>query len=156
MKLDEIENSLNNVITNINKWKVQGFIPSIQVDATLNLLQNAYELLNQLNTSTPNTIPQQPIPKTPEIKLPTTKPTTELTDGYIFFNTSIQHQLLQQFIDELFWRDKTFFDNEISKFEKLTSLDDALIYIGEKYNWTPDNKPAEKFIEILDTYYSEN
>lgn len=57
------------------------------------------------------------------------------------------------YTNELFWRDETFFANEIRKFQLLDSLDEALIYIGEKYNWSANNMYAEQFISMLENYY---
>lgn len=58
------------------------------------------------------------------------------------------------FVNELFWRDELFFANEIRKFQvSIKSLDQALIYIGEKYSWSASNVYAEQFISLLENYY---
>lgn len=51
-----------------------------------------------------------------------------------------------RFIHDLFCNDESFYIGEMRKIEALTSLDDVLIYIGQKYAWTPDNATAEEFV----------
>lgn len=60
-----------------------------------------------------------------------------------------QKELQQRrFIHDLFCNDETFYNQEISKLSALTSMDDILIYIGEKYAWAPGNVSAQEFVEL--------
>lgn len=67
----------------------------------------------------------------------------------VIFGQSVSTELIDAFIMELFWRDEQFFINEVSKLSNQPSLDAALIYICEKYNWSADSVAAEKFTELL-------
>lgn len=66
------------------------------------------------------------------------------------FGQMISQQMKDNFVKELFWRDEIFFENEVEKFDRMTSFDQALIYIGEKYNWRAESDVAEQFIDLLD------
>lgn len=55
----------------------------------------------------------------------------------------------RRFIHDLFCNDETFYIGEMRKIEALSTLDDVLIYIGQKYAWTPDNATAEEFVSWI-------
>lgn len=54
-----------------------------------------------------------------------------------------------RFTHDLFCNDYTIFKNELRKINKLESLDEVLIYIGEFYNWNSENQSALEFVEIV-------
>lgn len=80
---------------------------------------------------------------------PESKPEPE-PEIVTIFGQIIPQQMKDTFVKELFWRDEIFFENEIAKFDRMTSFDQALIYIGEKYNWRAESNVAEQFIDLLD------
>lgn len=60
-----------------------------------------------------------------------------------------------RFIHDLFCNDESFYLGEMRKIEALTSLDDVLIYIGQKYAWTPQNETAEEFVAWIATRFND-
>ena len=74
--------------------------------------------------------------------------------GFTIFGVEIPDDLRDEFVNELFRNDEDFFTAEIAKLEAMDSLDDALIYIGEEYSWSPDNESAGNFIDMLVTKLS--
>lgn len=94
-------------------------------------------------------VEEKPIEETKE------EPKQEIEEPKIqILNSRIEIQKITDLINTLFWRDQTFFENELKKFENLETLEDALIYISEKYTWNPTNSLAIEFIDILETYYN--
>ena len=69
--------------------------------------------------------------------------------GFKLFGQPITDEQKARFTHDLFCNDPLVFHNEIAKLERLRSLDDVLIYIGEKYAWAPDNPSADEFVGIL-------
>lgn len=65
------------------------------------------------------------------------------------FGQPITEEQKLRFTHDLFCNDPLVFHHEISKLERLRSLDEVLIYIGEKYAWAPDNRSADEFVGIV-------
>lgn len=190
MTLNQAQQTLQEITSQIQQWIEQGYTPTIQKQTTLTKLANVYEALaensvpahtKQAPVIAPTLMPAavavqiQPnamiepdaiitqstdapriLSKTdPEQSgLHTIVPQPLKKEGMQLFGAIITCESYQMFIDELFWRDQAFFDNEIRKFNEMSSLDEALIYIGEKYNWAPGNRFAIQFIDLLENYYN--
>lgn len=71
----------------------------------------------------------------------------------ILFGQSISQSHQQRIIDELFDADERKFEEQVSLLEKMESLDDVLIHIGQNYSWRGDNPSATEFIELLEIYF---
>lgn len=69
--------------------------------------------------------------------------------AFLVFGQSITDEQKSRFTHDLFCNDPLVFHNEIAKLERLHSLDEVLIYIGEKYAWAPDNRSADEFVGII-------
>lgn len=80
---------------------------------------------------------------------PPTEPVHQVEPRFSIFGVEISKEQKERFTHDLFCNDPLVFHNEIVKLERLNSLDDVLIYIGEKYAWTPDNRSADEFVEII-------
>lgn len=80
---------------------------------------------------------------------PAPEPTPQAEPRFSIFGIEISKEQKERFTHDLFCNDPLVFHNEIVKLERLHSLDDVLIYIGEKYAWTPDNRSADEFVEII-------
>ena len=52
-------------------------------------------------------------------------------------------------IRDLFGGDAAAFDTAISALEEFTSLDDALLYINDNYDWNPQSRGAQMLVELL-------
>ena len=52
-------------------------------------------------------------------------------------------------IRDLFGGDAAAFDTAISTLEEFTSLDDALLYINDNYDWNPQSRGAQMLVELL-------
>mgnify|MGYP004508287413 CR=1 FL=1 len=52
-------------------------------------------------------------------------------------------------IRDLFGGDAVAFDTAISALEEFTSLDDALLYINDNYDWNPQSRGAQMLVELL-------
>lgn len=72
-----------------------------------------------------------------------------LVDMVELFGQKISSDLRAIFVKELFWRDEHFFCSEIAKMERMHSLDQLLIYVGDQYSWKADSRTAEQFIELF-------
>lgn len=59
----------------------------------------------------------------------------------------------RRFIHDLFCNDEAFYIGEMRKIELLPTLDDVLIYIGQKYAWSPMNPSAEEFVAIISSKF---
>lgn len=88
---------------------------------------------------------QEPIPSQEAIS--SSEPTAQVE----LFGQKIPAELKERFVLELFWRDDHYFAMETAKLTQMTDLDEALIYIGEKYNWSAQSVTAEEFIALLAT-----
>lgn len=69
--------------------------------------------------------------------------------AFVIFGQPITEEQKIRFTHDLFCNDPLVFHHEISKLERLRSLDEVLIYIGEKYAWAPDNRSADEFVGII-------
>lgn len=68
---------------------------------------------------------------------------------FTIFGIEITDEQKVRFTHDLFCNDPLVFHNEINKIERLRSLDEVLIYIGEKYAWVPENPSADEFVELI-------
>lgn len=156
MTIQQIHNQIQEISQQIQLWIKQGYTPTIQKQKLLEKLENIYQTLNENNIAIPQKTTKQGtcenIPDKQNQKIEEHDQIAQ--EGVKLMGSIITEQLYKQFIEELFWRDQSFFDNEIRKFKNMDNIDNALIYIGERYNWAPNNTPAERFIELLDTYYN--
>ncbi|MEG2034887.1 MAG: hypothetical protein RR005_00935 [Mucinivorans sp.] len=75
------------------------------------------------------------------------------TSKKILFGQDVTTETINDFVRELFWRDETFFNNEVAKLDNMSDFDQVLIYIGQKYNWSGTNETAEKFVALLSQKY---
>ena len=65
------------------------------------------------------------------------------------FGRQLSPERRGEFINGLFKGDAVYFEAELIKLQNMDSLDDALIYIGEEYDWHPDDDVAGGFIELM-------
>lgn len=78
-----------------------------------------------------------------------TAPEQPVRGRFTIFGVEITDEQKLRFTHDLFCNDPLVFHNEIAKIEKLRSLDEVLIYIGEKYAWVPENPSADEFVELI-------
>ena len=179
MKLENIKQQLAELVDMTDKWLAQGYMPSIEKHISLVKLSEIYDSLND-NTAAPRPVhtnqlppaqpvqqpaPAQPVTPRPEqsyvaplqpqqhIQQPAQQPVAEI---YItLLGQQIPAKLHSDFISELFWKDENFFNNEMRKFNDMQSHDQAIIYVTEKYNWAGNNTYAQKFIELIGTFFNQ-
>lgn len=172
MTLQEIDAKLTQVKDALAQWIDQGYTPTIEKMNALLKLQEVYDALcdgKPVPTQKPieevqvvenkNIVPEQRVEVVAEPTVQKSKPVelvlpkVETPQMVLILGQKISVQQRETFVRELFWRDEAFFANEIRKFQEIRNLDDALIYIGEKYNWAAGNSYAEQFISMLENYY---
>lgn len=179
MTLEQIDTKLDEIKSAIAQWQVQGYTPTIEKGCVLHKLQQVYDELcggkpvptekpieskSEVETQVSQVAPT--VEKTALVlppfeeglqtvaqKKPIIEPKQENLQTTLILGQRITTIQRDTFMRELFWRDEAFFANEIRKFQEIKSFDDALIYVGEKYNWSASNIYAEQFIALLENYY---
>lgn len=71
------------------------------------------------------------------------------------FGIEVSPYARHEIIDTLFHGNIGLFDAECAKISAMSDLEEALVYIGETYNWIPENAATIKFIDLLETRFSE-
>lgn len=159
MNFSETLKELSQLTHLVERWQEQGYVPSIERDIARGRVQKLYELFLTVHTES-DVQQQEPVEQEgPVVESEQTEskseiiiePEESLAEGESrLFGQTVQEEDVEDFVRELFWRDDAFYRNEISKLDAFENFDDILIYIGEKYSWAPDNKVAERFIELLE------
>ncbi|MEG1413969.1 MAG: hypothetical protein RR980_02685 [Mucinivorans sp.] len=183
MNITNLEVELRKIQALVTRWSEQGYVPQIEKNIALQRVQKFYELFLELDTQPQIEYRSEPIVTPPpvveeadhsadraEIDSAKTddrdvveyveveskkRETTENAEEKLFsiFGVEISNEQKKRFTHNLFCNDPLVFHNEITKLERLASLDDVLIYIGERYAWAPDNASADEFIEIIARHY---
>ncbi|MEG0033277.1 MAG: hypothetical protein RSF93_07875 [Mucinivorans sp.] len=175
MNITNIEVELRKIQALVSRWNEQGYVPQIEKNIALQRVQKFYELFLDLDTQpqieyhassiiTPDPAQDQKEQQT-EIQSPTvdhsdvveyieiehqkTKPEEPQEETFTIFGAEISSEQKKRFTHNLFCNDPLVFHNEIAKLEQLRTLDEVLIYIGEKYAWAPDNASADEFVDIV-------
>lgn len=181
MKLENIKQQLVELVEMTDKWLAQGYMPSIEKHISLARISEIYDALND-NTAAPRPVHTNQLPPaqtTQPVQLQHTvkpiqpeqqKQNLEQEQSYFTQQHEQQHvteeyktllgqqipaKLHSEFICELFWKDENFFNNEMRKFQDMQSHDQAIIYVTEKYNWAGNNLYAQKFIELIGTFFNQ-
>lgn len=80
---------------------------------------------------------------------PTPAPTSNSSTPRIF-GLEVSPYTRHEIIDTLFHGNTEMFEAEEAKIDAMSSLEEALVYIGETYHWIPDNAATVKFIDLLE------
>lgn len=70
------------------------------------------------------------------------------------FGIKVNAYARQEIIDTLFRGNVDLFDAECNRIDAMEDLEDALIYIGENYRWIPDNMTTIRFIDLMETHFT--
>lgn len=73
----------------------------------------------------------------------------EKPQSYVLFDQEITADERELMLTELFSGDTLLLDETATILNRFKDLDEALIYIYETYDWTPDSKAASRLIELL-------
>lgn len=168
MNIVNIETELRKIQALVVRWGEQGYVPQIEKNIALQRVQKFYELFLELDTQPQLEHKREPI-ITPDpqsnssdtkkaeidghdvveyIEVDNKEPKVEPT--FMVLGSKISASQKEKFTHDLFCNDPLVFHNEVAKLEKLPTFDDVLIYISEKYTWSPSNAAANDFIEILE------
>lgn len=71
------------------------------------------------------------------------------------FGIEVNSYTRHEIIDTLFRGNGDVFEAECRKIEAMDALEQAIIYIGERYRWIPDNITTIRFIDLLETYFGQ-
>lgn len=69
------------------------------------------------------------------------------------FGIEVSPYARHELIDTLFHGNQAMFDSECEKIDAMDSLEEALVYIGETYQWIPENAATIKFIDLLEARF---
>lgn len=81
---------------------------------------------------------------------PTSQEPTSQSSVPRIFGLEVSPYTRHEIIDTLFHGNTEMFEAEEAKIDAMSSLEEALVYIGETYHWIPDNAATVKFIDLLE------
>lgn len=70
------------------------------------------------------------------------------------FGIPVSQYARHEIIDTLFKGNTALFEKEEAILGEMDSLEDALVYIGENYQWIPENAATLKFIDLLEERFN--
>lgn len=70
------------------------------------------------------------------------------------FGIPVSEYARHEIIDTLFKGNTALFEKEEATLAGMDSLEDALVYIGENYQWIPENAATLKFIDLLEERFN--
>lgn len=165
MDITAIEKELRALLSLIERWQEQGYSPAIERDIALSRVRSVYDKLMVLTTEM-NLLSEVKEVKIQEVMDVLSGRTLQIDDNDDNIDDIEQEdknsdeqaqeendgekisEQERRFIHDLFCNDDTFYNQEIHKLSLLSTMDDVLIYIGEKYAWSPDNASAQEFVEL--------
>lgn len=149
MKLTDIITQIDTARAVVNRWNDSDAAPRIEKDILLATLQDIYKQVLELPSQA--VMIENNVPNEPREEIQPEKPIVK-TEFRMLFGQSVSKEDIDNFIRELFWRDEQFFAAEVTKLSQFHSVDEALIYISEKYNWNAQSAVAEQFTALLLNY----
>ncbi len=171
--LEQLKFELDKVNALITKWIAQGYTPSIERGVALSSLEKIYEGMTDFQTiSTPPAEPCECACEElePEVEVELILMDEEVEEPSldkecqqsqeesqeemtVILGVEFTPERLADFTEELFAGDAENLKENIAKFEQMPSFEDALIYVGENFSWSPSSEVAVEFIEMLENYF---
>ncbi len=178
MGYNALEIELRELLAGLQRWREQGGVPAIERGVALSRLQQVYTEIQRLPVQdTPAETPAQATvaedtsargfadvevvaeeavdieAEKEEASEKAEKPEKESRPTIL--GVPVSAYARQEIVANLFHRNLPLFDQEIARFERMQSLDEALLYIGETFHWVPEEAATIKFIDILETHFRE-
>ncbi len=173
--LEQLKTELDKVNALITKWIAQGYTPSIERGVALSTLEKIYEGMADFQSLISSVSPQGELEPEIEVELiladdtdteedtcdsacaneetQTGAPMECEAEVYVVLGSELSLDQMAKFSEELFGGDMSNFKAQVEKFAQMPSFEDALIYVGENFSWSPSSQTVGEFVEMLENYF---